>query len=392
MTTIDQLEEITEYSTDLDELVSAGRRNWAARSARGVEVLRFDEGHMAMSHPDLEKAPSFLNRLDRMGVTEGRERELWEYIVPTTEGDRRNRLRIPLAGLLRPSQINKLKDEVAGIAASVLDTLGEAKEFDFQRQVAWYVPPRMYCHLVSAPDELADTAARLSDDTLSPLLTEDHSRRDLMRDTFFESFEFVREHIDAKRGNLGDDFTSVMIRQQEEGLLTETELIAQGVSILQGSIDNTVTQLGLVLYTLLEDRTRWEAIVADPSKIPAAIEECIRLFPRFNTIFRLAGKDVELNGLEIPEGTWVYVSARAGHRDETVFADADTYNIDRPTWRPLQFGNGQYNCLGQNLARLEISEVLKALVERYPTLHLNGDAVWHETNAVTEMKSLPVAI
>ncbi|MFI6247480.1 cytochrome P450 [Streptomyces sp. NPDC051016] len=391
MTTTD-LPWITAGSTDLRELEEARDRSWIARSDRGYEVLRYGPGLGVLEHPGLLKGPSFLKRLDDLGIVDGEIRRRWNQVVTTTEGDQRKRMRVPLAKLLRPMQISKLRDTVRGIVHDVLDEIEDPTEVDLLQALAWKIPSRVYCHLVSAPVELAPTIARLSDSVLGPLLTNDHARRQEFVDTFWEGLAFVREHIDARRSNLGDDFTSAMIRQQLAGDLTEEELHAEALAILQASIDNTVHQTAIAFGKLLEEPSRWQDVVGDPARVPAATEEAIRLRPRFNTIFRLAAEDVEIDGFPIESGSWVYVSVRASQRDPEVFDAPGTWRLDRPAVRPMMFGAGPYNCLGQHLARLEINEAVLAVARRFPGLRLTEDWTTRETNAITEVTGLRVAL
>jgi cytochrome P450 len=220
----------------------------------------------------------------------------------------------------------------------------------------------------------------------------DFDRRQESLDAFVESLQFVREHVDRRRGDLGDDFTSALIREQEAGNLTEDELLETGVGLLQASIDNTVHQIGLAVGTLLEEPGRWARIVADPGLIPNAVEEVIRLRPRFGTIFRIAGSDLELNELALEEGTAVFVSVRAGQRDPRRFEEPDTFVVDREPAPPLMFGNGPYSCLGQHLARMEVHALLHALAERFPGVHLTAPMTQRDFNAVTEVATLRGAL
>lgn len=390
--TIMDLPWITADTTDLHELEEAREKSWIARSSRGYEVLSYGPGLRALEHPSLHKGPSFRKRLDDFGITEGELRRRWEQIVTTTEGDQRKKMRVPLAKLLRPMQISKLTETVRRIVDEVLDEIEDPTEVDLLDALAWRIPPRVYCHLVSAPIEHATTVARLSDSVLGPLLNNDQSRKQEFIDAFWEGLDFVRDHIDARRQDLGDDFTSMMIRHQLSGALTEEELHAEALSILQASIDNTVHQTGIVFGKLLEDRARWESVLADLDKIPEATEEAIRLRPRFNTIFRLAAENTELDGFGIEAGAWVYVSVRSSQRDPELFEDPGTWRWGRPPVRAMMFGAGPYNCLGQHLARLEINEAVRAVARRFPRIRLTGDWATQESNAVTEVTALPVSL
>jgi cytochrome P450 len=374
------------------EFVAAGRQHWVARSSRGFEVLRYRPALTVLDHRQFEKGATFLRRLDDIGITDGPIRELWHRMLLCNEGEVRERLRVPLAKLFSPAQMNRLRVKLRAIIDQVLDEVENTRDVDFMREIAWKIPSRVYCFLVSAPESFAAEAGRLSDSILAPILTCDPTRRQECIDATFEVYDVVARQFEARRNNLTDDFTSLMIRQQLDGLLSEEELVLQGMSILQASIENTVHQLGLTFATLLEQPSRWQALCANPGLIPAAIEETIRLHPRFGTVFRLAPTDVVLEDQLIPAGCWVYVSIRAANRDATMFDRPDEFLLDRPRSRTLMFGGGPYNCLGQTLARLEINETIQAVMTRFPKIQMHGLWGTHVSNAVTEVANLRVGL
>jgi cytochrome P450 len=376
----------------LAELGELRERSWVARSDRGFEVLRYAEGMALLRDRRFHKGSTFRWRLDAFGITEGPVREAWNRMLVTNDGEARTHLRLPVSRLLGHRQMAKLRGAVRAIADRVLDEAPGGDDIDLMQHVAWRIPPLVYCELFSAPPEEAARAARLSDSTLGPILTMDASRRQESLDAFVESEEFIRTYVDRRRGDLGDDFTSALIREQEAGNLTESELVETGIGLLQASIDNTVHQIGLVLGTLLEDPARLARVAADPSLIPQAVEEVIRLRPRFGTIFRIAASDLELNGLPVGEGTAVFVSVRAGQRDPRRFEDPDAFVLDREPSPPLMFGNGPYSCLGQHLARMEVHELLHALVERFPRVRMTAPLEVRDFNAVTEVATLRGAL
>lgn len=389
---VSELPWIAADTTDLTELQKAREQSWVAQSSRGLEVLTYEQGFEVLEHPELEKGPSFRRRLDDVGIVDGEIRDLWNLMLVNNEGEYRKKLRVPLASLFRPAQVAKLRVQVRTVVNEILDEIENPESVDLMQELCWRVPPMMYCHLVSAPVELAPTVARLSDSILAPILTADRDRRQESVSAFMEGWDFVREHVEARRKDLGNDFTSVMIKQQIEGLLTEDQLLAEGMSILQASVDNTVHQMGNTFGMLLSEPARWQQLLENPEAATSIIEEVIRLRPRFGTIFRYAPHQVIIDEQTIPADSFVYVSVRSAQRDARVFEDPDTYNIDRPAKRPLMFGAGPYNCLGQNLARMEIEESLKAVAERFPGIRLTEEWTCHDTNAVTETVNLKVTL
>lgn len=388
MTALHELPEVSGALTDDRELQSYRENNWAARSERGIEIFTYEQGMQALDHPDLLKGPSFQYRLDQLGI-QGEARRYMDMGITNKEGEERRQMRASMGALFRPTQIAKLRGAIREIARQSLDEVGDPSAWDVMH-MCWRIPALTYCELVSAPYSEADTVIRIADSVLGTLLTVDRSRRDEAEAAIMESVGIVREHLNARRGHLGDDFTSVMIRQQEDGLMTEDQLVAQSFALLQASVDNTAHQMGNTFGMLLSQPDRWEALIRDPSLRGPIIEEAIRLHPRFGTIFRLAATDTVIDDLEIPEGTWTFVSARAGQRDPSVFEAPDDYRLDRQPRRPLMFGAGPYNCLGQNLARMEIEEALGALAERYPNVRLRDSWKRQQANAVSETVSLSV--
>ncbi len=388
MSALVELPEVVGDLTDVDDLRENAARGWAARSDRGIEIFGYDQGMQVLEHPDLLKGPSFQYRLDQLGIA-GEARRYMDMGITNKEGEERRQMRASLGALFRPTQIARLRVAIREIAESVLDSVTEPTQWDLMR-LCWEIPARTYCELVSIPHTESGTVIRIADSVLGTLLNVDTRRREEAEAAILESVDIVRIHLDARRSDLGDDFTSVMIRQQQDGLMTEEQLVAQSFALLQASVDNTAHQMGNTFGLLLTEPERWRRLVADRSVRAAAIEEAIRLHPRFGTIFRLASKDVRIDDLTIPEGTWAFVSTRAGQRDPRFFDEPDVYRWDRPSMRPLMFGAGPYNCLGQNLARMEIEEALDAVAERYPDLELVGGWGRRSTNAVSETTELVV--
>jgi cytochrome P450 len=375
---------------DVLELNRRRERGWIARSPRGFEIYRYREGAELLRDPRFTKAESWLHRLDLLGVTEGPVREAWEQNLTTIEGADRLRLRRSLSALLAPKQMRAIEGQIRGTVEDILDDVSHLDTVDLLDSVLWRLPALTYCALVAAPESESRNVARFSDSILGPLFNEDRSRRQEHIDAHLEATEWVRAQIEAKRPHLGDDFTSMMIRQQIDGVITEEELVQEVMILLTGSVDNTLHQGGIILGTLLEEPDRWRQLVEDPELIPSAIEEAIRIRPRFGTIFRQATADLDLDGVEIKQGGFVFVSVRAAHRDPREFERPDEFVIGRTAKQPLMFGNGLYRCLGQHLARIEFAELLRAMTQRFPDAALAAPWQMSDADAVSETRDLRV--
>jgi cytochrome P450 len=152
--------------------------------------------------------------------------------------------------------------------------------------------------------------------------------------------------------------------------------------------------IGKMVSMLLADRTRWEALLADPTLIRVTVEESLRLDA--NSGFglpRYLKEEIEVSGEHLPKGTTVICSMAAANRDESMFEAAEVFDATRSPNRHLAFGAGAHSCLGQALARTELQVVLEVLLRRLPGLELAvpaAELARVEGLAVGGLRTVPV--
>jgi cytochrome P450 len=178
------------------------------------------------------------------------------------------------------------------------------------------------------------------------------------------------EYSAAKRKQPGDDFVSKLI----EADLTDAE-VAGFCGLIGAAGTETVTKLlGNLAVLLHRHPDQRAALVADPSRIPSAVEEALRYWPPSQYQGRSATRDVTLHGRTIPAGDRVILVTGAANRDERVYDDPDTFDVNRqPEVQPLGFGHGVHFCLGAALARLEGRVGLEEFLRRFPTYEVDED-------------------
>lgn len=374
------------------EYALARRRNWLAVSDRGYEVLTYEQAWAIMSSKDFDIGGGFGNILDQLGLTDGPYRAEWDKIIVCTEGDHRAHMRKPYMHLLKPQQVAKLQGLVRELIHGILDDIDDPTNVDFMAQIGDRLPTQLYCELISAPRELAPEIWRITNSINPPLITFNRDRLKESEEAYWEGMAFLHEHIEARRGSLGDDFTSELIRCEEQGLIAPDETMSVAMSLLIASMDNTMHQLGLSFGTLLEDRSRWEQVVAKPVLATQAAEETFRLCPRFNVIMRHAPHDIKVDGFTFPAGSWIAISTRSAGRDEGKFEAPDEFRLGRPAAKSLQFGGSSFSCLGATLARLEISETIKIVADRFPGIRMKGEWKRAIGPMVTECDALRVSL
>ncbi|WP_246090683.1 cytochrome P450 [Nonomuraea deserti] len=144
-----------------------------------------------------------------------------------------------------------------------------------------------------------------------------------------------------------------------------------GMFLLFAGHETTVTAIGLGALWLLATPGQWQALVADPTRIDAAVEEILRApGPGGGGIPRSARTDLDIAGVRVREGDLVLLDTGAANHDASVFADPDRFDLDRPAAPHLTFGHGARYCIGAPLARIELRAVFSQLAARFPALRM----------------------
>jgi cytochrome P450 len=190
------------------------------------------------------------------------------------------------------------------------------------------------------------------------------------------------------------DLAAVLTGAEQDGQLTDEELAALFVQILFAGHETTMNLIGTGLLSLLSQRDQWERLVADPDRIPDAVEELMRFVSPALFVTRVARREAELDGVAIRPGQTVMLVLGAANRDPDVFADPDRLDVLRPeAKRQLGFGLGRHHCLGAALARLEAQIVFRELTARCPDAAVaDGSLQWAGGAMLRHLVELPVIL
>jgi len=185
---------------------------------------------------------------------------------------------------------------------------------------------------------------------------------------------YFRELIAARRAARGDDLISRLALTEVDGeYLPESVLVSFLRQLMNAAGDTTYRGTSVLLTALLENPDQLEAIRADRSLIPAAIEEALRWDGPVGMQTRLSTVDTELGGTHIPAGSLVCVIAAAANRDPATWPNPDKFDVFRAKKPHFSFARGPHMCVGQHLARVEMARALHAVLDRLPELRLDPE-------------------
>lgn len=187
--------------------------------------------------------------------------------------------------------------------------------------------------------------------------------------------DYFRPILAARREEPRDDLISRLAGAEIDGeQLSDEEIFSFLRLLLPAGVETTYRAFGNLMFGLLTNPEQLEALRADRSLIPQAIEEAVRWEPPLSMITRIASRDTELGGVHIPEGSSVMPVLGAANRQDERFPDPDQFDIFRESKANIGWGHGVHVCLGMHLARLEMRVALNLLLDRLPNLRLDPGA------------------
>jgi cholest-4-en-3-one 26-monooxygenase len=199
--------------------------------------------------------------------------------------------------------------------------------------------------------------------------------------------------IAERRENPTDDLTSVLVHAEIEGEKLEEHEIVMGFFLLVAAgNDSTKSTYCSSMRALIENPDQRELLLEDPSLIPGAVEESLRMFPAFAHFRRTATADAELNGTQIKEGDKVVMWYVSSNRDATRYEDPDRFDVTRNPEHQAFGAGGRHFCLGTALARLELNILFEETLARYPKMELAGRPHFVESAFLNQLKTLPVRL
>jgi cytochrome P450 len=186
-----------------------------------------------------------------------------------------------------------------------------------------------------------------------------------------ELWDLWSEELKRRRAEPADDLLTWLAHADFDGnALTDDDIVTHARFFLPAGIETTARSIGLMGLALLGDRARFEAVCADPSLIEAAVEESNRWLPSGFVVPRRAAEDAVLAGVAIPAGSALISLQGIVNRDDARWPDPDEFDLHREQRPHMTFNAGVHMCLGMHVAKLEMQAVLRATVERLPTLRL----------------------
>lgn len=303
------------------------------------------------------------------------------------------RLRKLVATAFSKKFVDSIAVSIETMINRLLDEVDPSKGFDLMDDFASPLPVTVIADIMGIDASMGPTFRRWSNRVTvgSDKTITEEERAAIQRDAL-DFREYFIERIAAARRNPGSDLISALVRQEEGAVLTSDEVMAMCVLLLIAGNETTTSTIGNALWLLTRFPDQKKLAVERPELMPNLVEEVLRYISPIQMLFRRATEDVVINGISLPKDTIVMPIYASANRDESVFKDADRFDITRTdTQQHLAFGHGIHFCVGQALGRHESTVALSLLLKRMPNLVAELDSLqWNDSFFLRGPKQLRV--
>jgi cytochrome P450 len=359
---------------------------------------RYDDCVRLLRNPGLsveDRNREFGRRADLFAADDPRRRRGTAAIL-NLDPPAHTRIRRLAGKAFTPRRVEALGPRIDALVTEALDRAAGDGGMDVIADLAFPLPFAVISEMLGIPIDDSDHMRDVSH-TLVRLLEPLTPPEDLprLRTASDAMYEFTEEMIRWKRAHPGDDLLTALIEVRDGGdALTHDELHDQVALLYLAGHETTVNLIGNGTFALLRHPDQLARLRDDPSLVANAVEELLRFDGPVQFSRRITLGDLEVGGVTIPAGSFVFTVLGAANHDPAHFGpDADALDLTRRLApQHLAFGGGIHHCLGAVLARAEGRAAIGGLVRRFPRLTLAGDRPgWNGRLVLRGLDTLPVA-
>jgi cytochrome P450 len=351
-------------------------------------ISRYEDVRFALQHPEI-----FSSSFEAVDI--GQDRPLIPLQIDPPDHAKYRKVMDPHLAM---RHMTPMEPEVRALVNRLIDGFAARGSCDAHAEFTVPLPSTVFVELCDLDDGRLEDFLRWKDNIIRPQMRQPEIAFDpeaqaaVRHSTAREIYEFFDALIAERLANPGDDVISRFALGEVDGQrMTHEQMLDVCFLFILGGLDTVTSTLDCSLAYLAQHPDRRDRIVADPSLIPAAVEELLRLHTPVMQILRVVAQPYEMHGVQMNPGDHVIVMLGSADTDPDEFGPAaDELVLDREVNRHLAFGGGPHRCLGSNLARFELRIALEEWHRRIPRYEIAEGATLHYSPGIREIEELPL--
>ncbi|MEV5708054.1 cytochrome P450 [Actinoallomurus sp. NPDC052274] len=350
-------------------------------------MTRYEDNRLVLADPRFSRAAAAAP-----GAPRARRVPLEAASLTTLDPPEHTRVRRLVMGAFTERRIARFADRVQEFAEKLFARMAlHGPPADLVADLARPLPFMTICDILGVPASVHDRFRSWTETYLNVT-----GREPAEIERAGESLRgHLRELVALKRREPGEDLLSALVAARDEELLSESELVALGVTLLVAGYETVVGYLSGAVVALFRHPDQLDRLRAVPGLVPTAVEELLRYTPAPATggTIRVALEEVRIGGVTIAPGEAVLPAITSADRDAAVFSAPDRLDVTRTPNPHLAFGHGPHRCLGAPLARAQLTIALGGLLRHFPALRPAvpvEELEWQTTGMVRRPVALPV--
>src|ERR1700742_1845903 len=291
-------------------------------------------------------------------------------------------------------RVKNLEASITSLCDTLIDAVCERGECDFVWDLAAPLPMAVIGDMLGVRPEEREMFLKWSNDLLGALSsTAADADMQVTMDAFAAYSGYMMGMIEERKAEPKDDLVSVLVHAEVEGQkLEDHQIVTEVLLLLIGGGEATRHTLSGGSRQSMRHPDQHQRLINDLDLLANAVEEMLRWTAPVKNMARTITSDTEFHGTALHEGEKIILLFESANFDEKVFEDPETFNIDRHPNNHLAFGFGTHFCLGNQLARLELSIMQTKLLQRLPDMRLASDdeLPLRPANFVSGLERMPV--
>jgi cytochrome P450 len=323
--------------------------------------------------------------------------------LPDIDNPRHDQLRRIVQRTFLPRAIAKLEDDVRRVVTGLVDRFADAGTADIAQDLSWPLPYAVFFDVMGLPESGSDRADLIGwSHGLKDREDDDPRLTPIAWDALHRTKDYLAEALMERRRNPREDLLSTLVTAAVEDhggapyapavIDRDSEVVGLAFVIFMAGVESTASLLSTAFHHLAHNPDQRRALVADPSRMPAAVEEALRHEAPLQVAGRTTTREVELHGTTIPAGQRIFLVYGSANRDERQYDDPDRFDVFREQKRHMSFSEGLHGCIGAPLARLEARIALEVALPRLGDYEVSGPTkLYRSTPNMRVLDALPVS-